>query len=483
MEGIFSLMGAFRIQDLFDILIITTLIYVVLIWFKDTASRFVFAGISLLGVVYIMARIFHLYLTSLVFQGFFTILLIALVVIFQEDIRRFFERLATWGALRKARKVTGDWKWPVDIEVLIESIADLAARRVGAIIVLQGLDPLERHIKGGYELGGRLSQPLLASIFDPHSMGHDGAVIIDDDRVLSFGCHLPLSLDTSKFGKFGLRHTAAIGLSERSDALCIVVSEERGSISIVQDGKITTLQKASDLSSVIKNYYEKEEMAGTGRSRVHWLRRNTMEKAVAVLLAFALWFAFGYQKDSIQRDFTVPIEFRNVSPEWEIVESRHREVTVTLTGPDQAFDLLDPSILKVSVALSHLVEGRQDIALSGSMIRIPSNLSLVRIKPESIRVTASRFYPQDVPVQVRTAGELPAGLRLKSVTPSPENIPVLASRSFIRKKVPLMTEAVDLSQIYEDTDLVAKVVLPDDVRFRNGVGHSVRVVVLVEKRK
>jgi DNA integrity scanning protein DisA with diadenylate cyclase activity len=159
MNSLFDLLSSFRVQDLFDILIISTLIYVVLIWFKDTASRFVFAGISLLGVVYILARVFHLYLTSLVLQGFFTILFIALVVIFQEDIRRFFERLATWGALRKSRKVSGDRKWPVDIDVLIESIADLAVRRVGAIIVLQGIDPLERHIKGGYELGGRLSQP------------------------------------------------------------------------------------------------------------------------------------------------------------------------------------------------------------------------------------------------------------------------------------------------------------------------------------
>jgi hypothetical protein len=246
----------------------------------------------------------------------------------------------------------------------------------------------------------------LASIFDPHSLGHDGAVIIDDNKVLNFGCHLPLSMDTSKFGKFGLRHGSHRAVGEVG---CPVHSGLRGegSISVVQDGKITMLHKPSDLSPVIRAYYEKEEMAGASRTRVHWLRRNTMEKAVAVLLAFALWFAFGYQKESIQRDFTVPIEFRNVSQEWEIEESRHREVTITLTGPIQAFDLLDPSILKVSVSLSSLVEGKQDIALTEDMIKIPSNLSLVRIKPESIRVTANRFYPHTASVQVKTTGSFP----------------------------------------------------------------------------
>ncbi len=483
MYSLFGIIAGFRIQDIFDILIITTLIYVVLIWFKDTASRFVFAGISLLGVVYIVARLFHLYLTSLVLQGFFAILLIALVVIFQEDIRRFFERLATWGALRKYKTETGDRRWPIDIEVLIESVADLSARKVGAIIVLQGRDPLERHLKGGYELSGKLSHPLLASIFDPHSMGHDGAVIIDDDKVIRFGCHLPLSLDTSKFGKFGLRHTAAIGLSERSDALCIVISEERGTISLVQEGKMIAARKPSELSSIIKTYYEKETLFESAQTKSNWLKRNTMEKAVAVMLAFGLWFAFGYQKESVQRDFMVPIEFRNVSPDWEIEESRHREVTLTLTGPDQAFDLLDPAILKISVSLSNLVEGRQDIPLSGQMVKIPSNLSLERIKPEQIRITAYKFYSYNAPIQVKTWGEVPEGYVLKGISAHPDSLAVHASKDFIRRKSQLLTETIDLSHIKENTTLDARLLMPSEVRSKYGQGQSVNVTINVAKKR
>lgn len=481
MRLLFGMLEGFRIQDLFDILIISTLIYVILIWFKNTASRFVFAGISLLGVVYILARVFHLYLTSLVLQGFFTILLIALVVIFQEDIRRFFERLATWGTLRKTRKENKEKKFPVDVDVLIESVAELAAKKVGAIIILQGRDPLERHLKGGYDLDGKITQPLLASIFDPHSIGHDGAVVIQDNRVVKFGCHLPLSHDIDKFGKYGLRHTAALGLSERCDALCIVVSEERGTISMVQDGKMMISRKPSDLSSMIRTFFEKEEMNGNTRPNSHWVRRNTLEKAVAVMLALGLWFAFGYQKESIQRDFVVPIEYRKISQEWEVEENRHKEVTLTLMGPIQAFNLLDPSTLKISVDLSNLVEGKQEIPLVNSMVRIPSNLSLMRIKPDKIRISSYRLYSYNAPVHVKTSGSLQKGYSLKRVTSVPEAISVLAPNSVIRKKIPVQTETVDLSEIQETTSLDMRVVLPQDVRFKTGQMPWVKVVVEVEK--
>lgn len=481
MRHFFAMLQEFRIQDFFDIFIISTLIYVTLIWFKDTASRFVFAGISLLGMVYILARVFHLYLTSLVLQGFFTILLIALVVIFQEDIRRFFERLATLGAIRKSRRNTGEKNWPVDVDVIIESVAEFAAKRVGAIIILQGRDPLERHLKGGFDLDGRLSQPLLASIFDPHSNGHDGAVIIHDNRVVKFGCHLPLSHDTEKFGKFGLRHTAALGLTERCDALCIVVSEERGTISVVQDGKMVVSRKPSDLSSMIRVFYERESTSGKSLPKSHWVRKNTLEKAVAVMLALGLWFAFGYQKESIQRDFVVPIEYRKISQEWEIEENRHKEVTLTLMGPVQAFNLLDPASLKVSVDLSNLAEGIQELSLTSDMVRIPSNLSLMRVKPEKIRISAYRLHSYNVPVSVKTSGSLQKGYSLKKVSVAPETLSVLAPNSAIKKKVTVRTEDVDLSNIQDTTTLDAKVILPQDLRLKAGQTPTVKVMVEVVK--
>ena len=215
-----SVIKSIRIQDVLDVAIIAAMIFALLMWFKTRASRYVLVGILLLGGVYLAARFFQLYLTVIVLQGFFAILLFVLVVIFQEDLRGFFERLALIGNLRKEVRPLSDLEKAAGS--IAESAGNLAKKRVGALIIIQGNDPLDRHLTGGIPLGGLISEPLLASIFDPHSPGHDGAVVVKNDRITLFGCHLPLSVNIAQYKNIGLRHTAALGLTERSDALCIV---------------------------------------------------------------------------------------------------------------------------------------------------------------------------------------------------------------------------------------------------------------------
>jgi len=473
--------SSFRVQDFFDIIIITSLIYVILIWFKDTASRLVFVGISLLGAIYIIARLFHLYLTTLVLQSFFTILIIALVVIFQEDIRRFFERLATFRAIGRPSKKNIS---VVDstIEAVIESVADFATKKTGSLIVLQGDDPLERHIKGGFELYGMVSKPLFASIFDVHSIGHDGAIIINKNRVVKFGCHLPLSLSVDKFGEFGLRHTAALGLSERCDALCIVVSEERGTITVALNGETMKVKNAAELRSVIEKYYEKKMKAQSSIFSNHWFRQNSMEKALALILAVGLWFTFGYQKESVQRDFIVPIEYRKISQDWDIEESREKEATITLVGSSQAFALLDPKTLRISVDLSTLEEGRQLIKINDDMVDLPSNLTLDKVKPERIMIIAHRMYPRVTPVHVNTIGELPTGFVLKDIKINPDKVVVLAPYSFIGSKIFIATEPIDISHLTSSQVFETKLLYPAKVKFKNNQPPMVRVVISLERR-
>lgn len=472
----------FRIQDFFDIVIISVLIYILLIWFKNTASRFVFGGIILLGVIYLLARLFHLYLTSMLLQGFFTILLIALVVIFQEEIRRFFERLATWGSLRKRREEEAN-PYHLDMEIIVESAGELAVNMTGALIVLQGKDPLERHLKGGYVLDGCLSQPLLASIFDVHSAGHDGAVVIDKGRVLKFGCHLPLSLDASISGKLGLRHTAALGLSEKSDALCIVVSEERGTISVAHEGGLSQIPNTSKLSGMLEQFYESRSPVEKANPFAHWIRKNTGVKAVAVLLALVLWFAFGYQRDWVQRDFMVPIEYRSIPEAWYIEEPKIFQAKVALTGSVQAFNLFDPSNLNISLDLANVQEGSQDIAITGNLIHVPSNLTLAKVQPSKIKIVAYRLFPINLPVYVNKVGTLPDNIVLKDILISPGSVRVQAPSKLIKKKVAISTESIDLSGITETTTLEPKLILPPEIRFQNEVVPRVSVTIQVESKK
>jgi len=479
-DAIFSFLKGFRIQDFFDILIITSLVYATLIWFKNTASRLVLVGISLLGVVYILARIFNLYLTTLVLQGFFTILIFALVVIFQEDIRRFFERLATLRTMGKSRSKT-DGKREKAIEAISESVADFSSRKVGALMVIQGEDPLDRHIRGGYQLNGELTKPLLESIFDIHSHGHDGAVIIGGHKIRKFGCHLPLSASTEKFGEFGLRHTAALGLCELSDALCIVVSEERGTIMAAQEGQIKYLKNAAELRALMEKHFEDKVDTQAKVLSKHWFRQNTLEKAIAILLALGLWFIFGYQKESVQRDYIVPIEYRRVSQEWEIEESRATQATITLLGSSQAFSLFDPNSVKISIDLSSMIEGRQAVILSADMVNIPSNITLVRFKPDRILITAHRLYPREVKVSIDTEGRLPDGYDIRKLSVEPETLVVLAPFALTGNRIHITTEPIDLTGITSSVSMTSRLVYPNRVRFRNNQVPLVKVVVDVEK--
>ncbi|MDD5233149.1 MAG: diadenylate cyclase [Syntrophales bacterium] len=474
-----SIWNTFRIQDVFDILIIALMIYGFLIWFKKTASRFVLAGILLMGLIYVMSRFFQLYMTAVILQGFFAVLFFALIVIFQEELRRFFERIALWGRIRKR---TYSASFEHEIEVIIQTAANMAKRKTGGLLVLQGEELLDRHLEGGIRLEGVLSQPLLESIFDPNSMGHDGAVIISQGRVVQFGCHLPLSSNSAEFGNLGLRHTAALGLSERSDALCIVISEEKGTISVALDKKIEVLEKAAALRAILENFYAERFPKEKPRAAVSWIRENAGEKITAVGLAVVLWLGLGYQRETVQREVTVPIEYRNLSPEWIIEEPKATEARVMLTGPAQAFQLYNPSSLKISLDLAQVRQGGQEIALSKSMMRTPANISIVGLKPDRIYINAYKLVPLSAPVDVKTSGSLPAGFSLQKIEVMPSSVTVLVSPRQYKNNIRLRTRAIDMRNITSTVVLTPELIVPTDVRFPGDKMPSVVVTLRVRQR-
>ena len=466
-----------RIQDLFDIAIIAILIYVILVWFMEAASPFVLVGIGMLGAVYILSRVFQLYLTAVVLQAFFAILLVALVVIFQEELRGFFERLAMWANIRKRNYGPAHHR---DVDVITQSVVNLAQKRVGALIVVQGDEPLDRHLEGGTRLEGILSQALLDSIFDPHSLGHDGAVIIDRGRVVYYGCHLPLSLNPEQFRGRGLRHTAALGLAERSDALCIVVSEERATISVAREARLVSLAGGQELKEVLEAFYAKGAPRKESKPFSDLLKKNFAKKAAAVFIASTLWYVFGYQKGSIRRDFVVPVEYRNLGTEWMIEGAKITEATLMLSGPEQAFRLLDPQTLKISVDLARIGEGEQNVEFTRDTVKIPSNLSLEEIKPDRIQVTAHRLLAMVFPIEVETEGNPPAGYTLERIEVMPPMANVLISTALRKKGFKIRTEPIGLDQLTQTTTVSRKLLLPSEVRFIDGRPLGVKVTIFIK---
>ena len=480
LDNILSIFQNIRIQDIFDIAIISIMISAVLIWFKERASRFVFIGISLLGLIYVSARYFQLYLTTGVLQGFFAIFIFVLVVIFQEDLRRFFERLAVLGRIR--RKIQPTVPYSHTAEIIAQVVANFSRKRIGALIVIQGNDPLDRHLSGGTELNGTVSQPLLESLFDPHSIGHDGAAIIDGNTVVRFGCHLPLSQNASTYGSFGLRHTAALGLSERSDAMCIVVSEEKGTISLARGEEIKEVASASALASILESFYISKTPVKNTAYLSLWLKENTKEKIIAIILASVLWLMFGYQRESIRRDFTIPIEYLNVPSEWVIEEPKITDAKVTLAGPLQAFQLLNTDTLKISLNLSQIQDVKQEIVLTRDMIRTPFNLSVVAIKPGKVIVTASKFIRASIPIEVITENSPDPRVTLQKITASPSSVKVLLPGRLHKSGVKIQTEPINLKSLTSTQTFTPRLIFPSEIQFERGKPPVVKVVVTIRKK-
>ncbi len=472
-----QLFNTIRISDLLDVAIIAVFAYIALVWFKKTASRFVLIGIFILAAIYAFARVFHLYITEYVLQGFFAILVIALIIIFQEDLRSFFERLATWRFIRKGSINTATRH---AAKIISQAVTRIAQSRRGALIVLKGDDFLDRHLKGGFDLEGNLSEAILESIFDPHSIGHDGAVIIENGCIARFGCHLPLSVDPGKIGIMGLRHTAALGLSERCDAFCIVVSEERGTVSIAREGTLTKLKEPGELLPILENFYR--ETRFEGRGWIQWISENWGEKVVAIMLACGLWLAFGYQTESIRRDFTRPIVYRNLPQDWIIEDQAPKRTTITLMGPKQAFSLLNEESLTVVLDMTGIKEGRQELPIGNNNIGHPSNLTVVSINPNTIKLEAHILNRFEAPIDVSISGTLSKELQMKKITVSPASVHLKAPKRDIRN-IKIKTEPIDLRAVKTTTRLTPQLVVPPEARFIDGKQPQVEVTIEVEQKK
>ena len=382
------------ISDLIDILFVGILLYTAMVWLRTTRAAFVLRGIFVLAVIYLIARQFELQLTAWIFQGFFAVFVIMIVVIFQEELRQIFERVAVWswrsGGRPDLQSETAN--------VLVRTIADLAKDKIGALIVVSGNDPLTRHIVGGIPLDGRLSAPLLRSIFDPHSPGHDGAVIIERDRLTRFAAHLPLSKDLRQLADLGTRHSAALGIAELTDALAIVVSEQRGTIAAARDGYLYRLDNPQELVGLLERFLRKEEPEKRRLWKwipVEHVRENWQGKAIAFAMAAGFWYVFVPGSKVMEATYRIPVQVQNIPADYELESFQPTEVEATFSGPRRAFYFFHPKRLKVTVDASTAESGRRTFTITPQSIRHPNEIKVEDVKPPTLRVSLRRVSRED----------------------------------------------------------------------------------------
>lgn len=465
-----------RFVDLIDIALITVLVYAAGSWLRQARARYIVSGLAVLIGLYLLARALELYLSQALFDVGLPALFISLLIIFQEDLRRGVERIARLGprAGRRASRVS--------LDVLVESVAQLARDRVGALLVLPGSDPLERHINGGVTLHGRLSAPLLFSLFDPHSAGHDGAVIVEGEQVRTFAVHLPLSAQAPELigAERGTRHAAALGLSERCDALVIVVSEEHGCISVAYRGILHSISDAAQLTHEIRAFQGVPLPKGSATPQRLCGRRSgaLAWKCLAPAIAAGAWCIMAVQRqDIVVHTLDLPVTYHDAPADWLVEQPEPSRASVTISAPAPILQRIESDGPSLEVDLADVRDGEGIIKLGAYNLQLPPEAAVQRIEPPQVRVVTHKTRQRELTVNPTFRGALPSGVTLASVEVEPRDIPVLVAEEAAPNITHLATEPIDLAAVRDDHEREVGVELPEDTRLAHGTQGKVAVKI------
>ncbi len=262
----FEILTSLRWQDFFDILIVWFIIYRVLLIVRGTRAAQMLAGIAIIIFAYFGAKQLGLITLYWILNTFLSSIFLIIIIIFQRDIRRALTQVGQT-TFAKSFEDTAH-----SMEEVVKAARYMAQKRTGALIVLARETGLKDYIEAGQRVDAELSKELLISLFQTTSPLHDGGVIIRQGRILTAGCVLPLTKNPYISKRLGTRHRAAIGLSEESDAVLVVVSEETGRISLIQHGAITSDLDANSLKNRLEAIFvTREDQRAPWKS---WLSRS-----------------------------------------------------------------------------------------------------------------------------------------------------------------------------------------------------------------
>jgi diadenylate cyclase len=253
MQNIWQQLGRMQWTDFVDIAIVAILIYCIMPLIKTPSTMRIARAVLAVVVIAWLTEVLHLYTLSFILNQFLAVGLLALVILFQPELRRMLDRL---GSVR-LRGLLGISKPAQELDAVISQTVMaceiMSKERVGALIVFARETPIDEYFKSGTQIDGQVSEQLLRNIFFPKASLHDGAVIIRDGRVAAAGCVLPLSESHRLSADLGTRHRAGVGMSEVSDAVVIIVSEETGTISVAVGGMLKRHLASQTLERLLRN--------------------------------------------------------------------------------------------------------------------------------------------------------------------------------------------------------------------------------------
>lgn len=462
-------------QTLLDIVLLAAGIFFLYRTILRLGSWYILVGILIAFVTFAVARLLNLEGIVWVFRNVSQVALLASIIIFQPELRKIFDKVVSL-AVGKKTKLT-----QTTAATLAESLWSLAQQKRGALIVLPGAEQIQDKTSGGYILNAVPSVPLLMSIFDPNSPGHDGAVIVADNLLTHLAVRLPIS-DTGRLSnEYGTRHHSAMGMSERSDSLIFVVSEERGMVSSFHNGKMTRLTSEEHAIAEIDRHFQSLGIVQAGK-RIVVERRTLLQAAASILIATFFWSTLILsEKQMVERTLKIPIEYTSPGEGKLLVGERMDELTIHAAGPKSVMDDFALSFPIALIDLSKMTGGDEIVYVTADNIKHPKAVTLLDISPSEVNLTVASLVQKIVPISPQLVGQLPNGLKIKSIQLIPEDLKVFAPSSRGDQKPQILsTSPIYINSITNNSRIFTKIIAPPSYQPVGKNWPDVEVVITLE---
>jgi diadenylate cyclase len=476
MENILIFFETIRLKDVADIILNSYVIFRLYVLFRGTNVFRVLIGIAFFWFVQRIAVSFGLIVTSWVFQGITAAAAFLIIVVFRNEIRSVLQaknlRVILWGFPQRGVHE------PVDI--IVETVHEMARRNTGALIVFPGKEDLSEFVHSEIAWHGLVSKEMIMSIFWPNNPVHDGASIVEGDRITKVGAVLPLSRRTDLPSNYGTRHRAAAGLAENTDALVVVVSEERGNVVVAKGNRLKVARGKEELSRMLL------EHLGIHSKQEGFFNKGTLQLGIAGLLSLAfisgVWFSFTSGLDTLIT-LEVPVEYMNRPPQMEILDTSVDSVRLNLSGSGSLIKSIRPAQVQVRIDLSKATSGTNTFTFTQDKIALPPGVDLKQVMPATVEVNLDVSVAKTLPVQVDWVGKLAAQLILKDVRITPDSVQVIGGRRTLNTISTIYTEKVPLDPIKKSGAVTAKLAIrPASLKLGPDSKDKVTVEYIVEER-
>ena len=461
-----------------DVLLIAAVLYFLYRTLLRLGTWKIVTGILLAIALFVIANVLDLKGTRWIYSNVSQVALIALIVIFQPELRKLLERAASL----RAKKMT---KGGSDLAVLFsDALFTLAEQKRGALVVFPGREPTTEWLSGGLMLDAEPTFPIIISIFDPHSPGHDGALIVENGRLKHFGVRLPISTTGRLTEECGTRHHAAMGLSEATDALVVAVSEERGVVTTFRNGRAEKASAEKDIAIRIMSHWEETATYAIELYQGRKRRDSISQMAISLVLALAFYSTvIVAQMEMTEKAFTVPVVYVGAPDNLALVGNKPTEIKLHVTGPKSELDEINPSNMGVKIDLSTAKAGGQVFVVSKENVSLPRDVKLVDADPSNLALTLEDIQEFVVDVQPQLVGTLPKGLELVSVELNPKQVLVLSPAGDSKQKINVVTTPIYLESIGKNMKTLQKVIAPPNVQPKGKKWPDIEVTVVVRPKE